>query len=107
MMEYIRRLSESISALQKVSSSLETEEHLALLKEVNSEARALKSGCDRLAAALAKAHGIPEYEANARACHEFVFPAMQELRVHADRLESLVPRELWPFPSYEELLFRL
>ena len=107
VMEYIRRLSESISALQKVSSSLETEEHLALLKEVNSEARALKSGCDRLAAALAKAHGIPEYEANARACHEFVFPAMQELRVHADRLESLVPRELWPFPSYEELLFRL
>ncbi|WP_319476387.1 glutamine synthetase III [Marispirochaeta aestuarii] len=107
VMEYIRRLSESISALQKVSSSLETKEHLALLKEVNGEARALKSGCDRLAAALARAHGIREYEANARACHEFVFPAMQELRVHADRLESLVPRELWPFPSYEELLFRL
>ncbi|ORC31106.1 glutamine synthetase type III [Marispirochaeta aestuarii] len=106
-MEYIRRLSGSISALQSVSASLDTKEHLALLTDINDETCALKSCCDKLAAALARAHGIAEYGANARACHEFVFPAMQELRVHADRLESLVPRELWPFPSYEELLFRL
>jgi glutamine synthetase len=106
-MEYIHRLSGSIRALKETCPSLGVEEHFELLKEVNDEARALKMSCDKLTAALNKAHGISGCEANARAYHELVFPAMQKLRLHADKLESLIPRELWPFPSYEELLFRL
>ncbi|WP_319562792.1 glutamine synthetase III [Marispirochaeta sp.] len=106
-MEYIRRLSGSIDALRRVSTSLAVEDHLALLKEVNDTALFLKRGCDKLADAIARARGVSGCEANARAYRELVFPAMQELRLHADKLESLIPRELWPFPSYEELLFRL
>ena len=36
-----------------------------------------------------------------------VRPAMDEVRSRADALEKLVSKECWPFPGYEELLFRL
>jgi glutamine synthetase type III len=32
---------------------------------------------------------------------------MQDLRRHGDRLEELLPKNLWPFPSYEEMLLQL
>ena len=34
-----------------------------------------------------------------------VLPVMAEIRVHADKLEELVPEDLWPLPSYQEMLF--
>lgn len=36
-----------------------------------------------------------------------VIPAMEELREWGDKLEVMAPRDLWPFPSYMDLLFRL
>ena len=36
---------------------------------------------------------------------EHVFESMNELRISADELETIVPKELWPFPSYGDLLF--
>ena len=32
---------------------------------------------------------------------------MKELRAFADELEKLVDKKAWPFPTYEDLLFRL
>jgi glutamine synthetase len=32
-------------------------------------------------------------------------PAMAELRKVADELETIVPANLWPLPTYRELLF--
>ena len=34
-----------------------------------------------------------------------VLPAMLELRKTADKLETLVPDDLWPLPTYREMLF--
>ncbi len=36
-----------------------------------------------------------------------LLPAMRELRASADRLETLCPAALWPFPTYSELLYSL
>ena len=36
---------------------------------------------------------------------EHAFESMNELRISADELETIVPKELWPFPSYGDLLF--
>ena len=38
--------------------------------------------------------------------HEIV-PAMQALRDPADRLEMIVDKELWPFPSYGDMVFEV
>ncbi len=46
----------------------------------------------------------PDIQKAADSYHDDVFAAMQELRTYCDRLETLVPKELWPFPTYGELL---
>ena len=41
----------------------------------------------------------------AQTCLHSVLPAMEELRRWADRIETLVADDLWPLPSYQEMLF--
>ncbi|MDD5946264.1 MAG: glutamine synthetase III [Oscillospiraceae bacterium] len=36
-----------------------------------------------------------------------IVPAMERLRTPADALESLVPSDRWPFPSYSEILYNI
>ena len=40
-------------------------------------------------------------------CHESVFPAMEALRAPVDKLEMIVDKELWPMPSYGDLIFEV
>ena len=42
---------------------------------------------------------------SAKQCLHSVLPAMEELRQWADRLENTVADDLWPLPSYQEMLF--
>ena len=50
---------------------------------------------------------IPDACLCAHAYHEKVVPAMAALRKPADELEMLVDKELWPFPSYGDLIFEV
>jgi len=43
----------------------------------------------------------------AEAYRDKVVPAMQALRVDIDALEMLVPADMWPVPTYADLLFKL
>ena len=36
---------------------------------------------------------------------DYVLAAMQELRISVDQLETMTPSDVWPFPSYGDLLF--
>lgn len=44
-------------------------------------------------------------EQSARAYCDNVIPAMQEVRSYADKLEGIVADDLWPLPTYQEMLF--
>ena len=46
-------------------------------------------------------------KAQALEYQESVVPAMAELRKWADSLEKMTDKKLWPYPSYEDLLFIL
>eukprot|EP00750_Incisomonas_marina_P032832 INCI9373.1.p1 GENE.INCI9373.1~~INCI9373.1.p1 ORF type:complete len:723 (-),score=107.48 INCI9373.1:340-2367(-) len=60
------------------------------------------------AKALRKVHaGIASAEQQARYCVENVVPCMQELREVCDRAEEYMEAKLRPFPSYEQILFKL
>jgi glutamine synthetase type III len=70
---------------------------------------ALQNSVNALAKALenTRSEGENHILETARWFRERVVPLMEELRRQADLLETMVPKELWPFPTYEELLFRL
>ena len=70
-------------------------EHMSIIKDkvaqmVNARKRANKIECERTKAV---------------AYHDTVFPLMDEIRYHIDKLELMVDDELWPLPKYRELLF--
>jgi glutamine synthetase len=49
----------------------------------------------------------PEGDSLAHAKHarDTIIPAMNEVRLHGDHLESMVADDLWPLPTYQEMLF--
>ena len=62
---------------------------------------------DKLEAARVAAKSVEEALAQSEAYRDTVFTAMEALRVPVDKLEKLLPKEYWPIPSYEDLLFRI
>ncbi len=42
---------------------------------------------------------------HAKYMHDEVIPAMDSVRLVADRLEKVVADDLWPLPKYSEILF--
>lgn len=40
-------------------------------------------------------------------CYDEMVPAMNRLREPADRLEMIVDKEYWPFPSYGDMIFEV
>jgi glutamine synthetase len=54
-----------------------------------------------------KAHGAGNAEKCAAAFRDKVVPALRALRADVDALESVCPADLWPVPTYADLLFKL
>lgn len=50
-------------------------------------------------------HGNGDAFAHAKHMRDKVLPAMLEVRKHGDKLEGLVADDLWPLPTYREMLF--
>ncbi len=79
------RLLEKTSAL--LAESYEALNHLA---EVTEEIEKKEEGPER-----------------ARYCLDVIMPAMTALRTPVDKLEMIVDKEMWPMPSYGDLMFIL
>ena len=75
------------------------------LEKANSLIEDLSSAIDALEKAVGKAKQIDKAAAKARCFRDDVVPAMSEVRKAADTLEMMVDAELWPLPSYAEMLF--
>ena len=81
-----------------------------LAQQTNVEiAKLLSSANDKLAnleRQLKKAQGIGEVEHKAKAYRDSVVKAMNDLRADIDALETMLPADLWPVPTYAEMLFK-
>ncbi|MHC5159679.1 MAG: glutamine synthetase III family protein, partial [Planctomycetota bacterium] len=65
----------------------------------------LDAGIESLEASVAKAQSVAKPNTQARAYRDTVVPAMGTVREAADALETIVDADLWPLPSYAEMLF--
>ena len=81
------------------------EPDLTALDGVTDCVTALTAAVAELRAALAHPHG-PTLQAARHAC-DVVLPAMDRVRAAADSLEEVVADDLWPLPTYAEMLFIL
>lgn len=76
-------------------------------KDVAVLVAAAAEGAERLERALAAAQETGGEYAKAKAFLDTVTPEMASLRASVDALEKLVAKDAWPFPTYEDLLFKL
>jgi glutamine synthetase len=76
------------------------------LDEVVAHAESLKANIAALEAAIAVAGEIEDAEKAGFSYREKVVPAMDAVRADADALEQLVDADLWPMPTYAEMLFK-
>jgi len=76
------------------------------LEEVSAPLTALRSALATLRSALAGEAGHTAL-AEAEYALSTLLPAMNDVRAAADTLEAIVADDLWPLPTYQEMLFIL
>jgi glutamine synthetase len=76
----------------------------SIAKTVADEVNAMMSAVGKLAIAIEK-HDFSSTEEHMQFCANDIRGLMEEVRAHADVLETEVADELWPLPKYQEMLF--
>ena len=107
VIRYTTRLADSIIKLKSAISGIEPYAQNAILIEVNEHLKESKVALENLKNYMDNATEITDVTAHAKYMHEVVVPAMEALRKPIDTLEMIVDKDLWPMPSYGDLLFEV
>ncbi|HJC20572.1 MAG TPA: glutamine synthetase III [Candidatus Butyricicoccus avicola] len=100
---YVRELSDTAAAAQAIGVDTATE--VSLARTVSAASADLLAHLTGIENAL---HCVPADADTAGVAayyHDTVLAAMEVARADADKLETLLPKKLWPFPTYSDLLF--
>jgi len=104
VMDYIGDLSKAASQKKGISADIPVVFEEKMLIKLSKLADNLYTKIGELDATLANS----EYESTFEEAEYFctkVFPAMEELRIVADELETMVGKKYWPYPTYGDILF--
>jgi glutamine synthetase len=100
-LKYQKEVGESVAAAKAAGAA--TPAGVEILSSVVSTINELVAGITKLE--KAEHHHDGDAYAHAKHIKDQVLPAMLELRKSADKLETLVSDDLWPLPTYREMLF--
>jgi glutamine synthetase len=101
--EYSSVLGSAVGAVR--SAGIKTPPQKKLLENVCRLIGQLTRNISELEKTLARVQKLADTTKRAGKYRDGVIPAMQALRVTADELETIVDAELWPVPTYAEMLF--
>ena len=100
---YVHELSGTAAAAQAIGVDTATE--VSLARTVSAASADLLAHLTGIENAL---HCVPADADTAGVAayyHDTVLAAMEVARADADKLETLLPKKLWPFPTYSDVLF--
>ena len=101
-------LAESINAIKATGLDTDTSVQADLLKDVSVLAASLNKNIKLLETAVEKAESFTGDMAELAKMYRYeVFTQMDTLRRDADKLETMVDKEFWPMPTYEDMLFNV
>lgn len=101
-MRYQTELAQNIAALKAAG----VEPSMTLLEVVSAPIADLSAALSSLKAALADHSAETAFDEAAHA-RDVLLPAMDAVRTAADALEGIVADDLWPLPTYQEMLYIL
>ena len=107
VIRYTTNLAASLGAVQSACPEADCSTQKELLLETSDLLADMKTALAALTDAIEKAAVVTNNKERAYAYHDLVTTAMENLRRPADRLEMIVDKELWPLPSYGDLIFEV
>ena len=107
VIKYTTQLAGSICAVRNACPEADVSVQTELLTEASDLLSDMKVALAALIEATDKASAMGGGREQAEAYHGVVAPAMEALRAPADRLEMIVDKDLWPMPSYGDLIFEV
>lgn len=108
VIKFSTSLAESINTIKATGLDADVSVQAGLLKEVSTLTASLQKNIVALEKAVEKADSFDGdiYDLGMMYRYE-VFEQMNSLRADADKLETLVDKEFWPMPTYEDMLFNV
>ena len=82
-----------------------TEARIERIREVSRHISGVKAKVREMVDERRKANKVEDIRKKASLYSEKVYPYLDIIRDHIDRLELIVDNETWPLPKYRELLF--
>jgi glutamine synthetase len=108
VIKFATSLAGSINTIKSTGIEADITAQSELLSEVSSLTTALRNNIKVLEASVEKASEMHGDTYEQAAFYRFdVFEKMNDLRSYADKLETIVDEEIWPFPTYGEILFNI
>ena len=106
VIKYATALANSINAV-KAACDADVSVQIGLLKEVSDLLSQTKTALSKLEEVTEQGIGIKEGRKQAVFYRDIVMSVMTELRAPVDKLEMIVDKEMWPMPSYGDLIFEV
>ena len=102
---YTGDLANTVLAVKEAGATASTQ--VELLKKVDGLLTEAQAALETLQAETAKASAIEDVKAQAFYYKDTVKAAMDALRAPVDKLEMVVDSDIWPMPTYGELMFEV
>ncbi len=105
--KYQTSLADSINAIRSACPSVDVSVQETLMGAIAENLKKTYTALGMLEKVTAQAEAMEEGPQQGKFYHDVVAKTMAELRAPADKLEMLVAKEAWPFPSYGDLIFEV
>ena len=105
VIKYTKVLADTVNTVKAAGADASIQEQL--LAAVNSKLAAMQKALEKLEKTEAEASAMTDAKAQAFFYKDSVKSAMDELRAPADELEMIVDKDIWPIPTYGELMFEI
>ena len=103
--DYETMLADAINAKMATGVAVSTAVEAKKLTKASELTAAMDEGLEKLEADIAKAADIEDMYELAKYHHDVIFEDMGSLREVVDELETVVPSDIWPYPTYGEILY--
>lgn len=107
VIKYITSLANSVNQVREACEFVDVEVQTELLMESSTLLKETRNALKHLIEVTDEAFAMPEGKEQAECFLNKVVCGMNALRVPVDKLEMIVNKEMWPMPSYGDLLFEV
>ena len=107
IVRYCTRLGDSICKVRAACPQASVRVQEGLLEQTSALLTAASDALEALRTAIDRSNKMDCVKELANYCHDTVVPAMKALRDPIDRLEMIVDKDLWPVPTYGDLVFEV